>query len=706
MTELRTIIIDGQEVEVDPNLALIQACEQVGIEIPRFCYHERLSIAGNCRMCLVEVVGGPPKPAASCHMQVKDLRPGRNGEPPEIKTNSPMVKKAREGVMEFLLINHPLDCPICDQGGECDLQDQAMAYGGASSRFLENKRSMDEIHLGPLIKTHMTRCIQCTRCVRFVTEVAGVPEMGCTGRGEDAEIISYLNQALTSELQGNVIDLCPVGALTSRPYAFTARPWELRKTESIDVMDALGANIRVDARGREVMRILPREHADVNEEWISDKSRFVWDGLRRQRLDTPYVRGADGKLKPASWEQAFAAIAAKAQGLKPEKMAAIAGDLASIEAMYSLKSLMLSLGSKNFDCRQDGAALPPTNPSAWLFNSTIAGVDAADAILLIGTNPRIESPVLNARLRRAWLSGAEIGSIGPQADLTYDCVPLGDGPSAFTDFDQTPFFQKLKNAERPMLIVGQGALARPDGVAVLGAAMQLADVVGAVQEDWSGFSVLHTAAARVGGMAIGFTPHHDVETGVQSDTPTGRHVEAILDGAKSGVVQLLFLLGADEVDLSKTKKAFVVYQGSHGDAGAMAADVILPGAAYTEEPGLFMNTEGRAQIANRASFPPGEARENWAILRALSAAMGKPLPFDSFEALRAALFADHPGIAEAIDAPMRAAWSPLPAGDMTAAPFVSPVGDFYLTNPIARASETMAALSKQAAEMAAPIAAE
>ncbi|MBX2856034.1 MAG: NADH-quinone oxidoreductase subunit NuoG [Rhodobacteraceae bacterium] len=704
MSDLKKIVIDGNEIEVDGAMTLIQACEEAGIEIPRFCYHERLTIAGNCRMCLVEVVGGPPKPAASCAMQVRDLRPGPEGQPPVVKTNSPMVKKAREGVMEFLLINHPLDCPICDQGGECDLQDQAMAYGVDMSRFKENKRSMDEIHLGPLIKTHMTRCIQCTRCVRFATEIAGVPEMGCTGRGEDAEIISYLNQALTSELQGNVIDLCPVGALTSRPYAFTARPWELRKTETIDVMDGLGANIRVDARGREVMRIMPREHADVNEEWISDKSRFVWDGLRRQRLDKPYVRGADGKLKPASWEAAFAAIAEKAKATAPEKIGAISGDLATVEAMFALKQLMTSLGVKNLDCRQSSAALPPTNPSAWLFNSGVAGVDQADVILLIGTNPRKESPVLNARLRRAWLNGAQIGLIGEQADLTYDYALLGSGPSAFNGFDQTEFFKALQAAERPLVIVGEGAAARPDGASVLGTAMQLAEVVGAVKEGWAGFSMLHPTAARVGGMAVGFVPHQN-DDGALSDTPTGRDTLAILDGAKNGVIEMVYLLGADEIDMTKLDKAFVVYQGSHGDAGAMAADVILPGAAYTEESGLFVNTEGRPQLAAAATTPPGDARENWAILRALSGALGKPLPYNSLQALRAALWAAHGDLAT-LGVPMTAEWRPLPAGEMIPALFASPVDDFYFTNPIARASETMAELSKLAAARHTPMAAE
>ncbi|MEO1329705.1 MAG: NADH-quinone oxidoreductase subunit NuoG [Pseudomonadota bacterium] len=708
---MRTIIIDGQEVEVDGSLALIQACELAGIEIPRFCYHERLSVAGNCRMCLVEVVGGPPKPAASCHMQVRDLRPGRNGEPPEVKTNSPMVKKAREGVMEFLLINHPLDCPICDQGGECDLQDQAMAYGVDFSRFQEQKRSMDEIHLGPLIKTHMTRCIQCTRCVRFVTEVAGVPEMGCTGRGEDAEIISYLDQALTSELQGNVIDLCPVGALTSRPYAFTARPWELRKTETVDVMDGLGAAIRVDAKGREVMRILPREHAAINEEWLSDKSRFVWDGLRRQRLDRPYVRDAEGRLKPASWGQAFDAIAAAAKGLKGDEIAAIAGDLAPVEAMFALKELMVSLGSTHFDCRQDGAALPAANPAAWLFNSTVEGIEAADVILLVGTNPRLESAVLNARIRKAWLAGAEIAAIGPKSDLTYDHAWLGAGPDVLAamlaDPEQIPAV--LKNAKRPLVILGQGALSRPDGAAVLGTAMSFAEKIGAIQPatdeepGWTGFSVLHTAAARVGGLAVGFTPHHQApdEHGLDvSVAPTGRDVAGILEGAREGAIKLVYLLGADEIDMNALGDAFVVYQGSHGDAGAGQADVVLPGAAWTEESGLFLNTEGRPQLALEVGLPPGEAKANWAILRALSEPLGKKLPYDSVEAVRSALFERRPWIGESIGTAPAMPWRAEAPGAVSDAPFASPVKDYFLTNPIARASVVMAELSKAAADRA------
>ncbi len=684
MTELRTIIIDGIEVEADPGLTLIQACEQVGVEIPRFCYHERLSIAGNCRMCLIEVVGGPPKPAASCHMQVKDLRPGPDGQPPQIKTNSPMVKKAREGVMEFLLINHPLDCPICDQGGECDLQDQAMAYGVDFSRFREPKRAVDEIHLGPLVKTEMTRCISCTRCVRFITEVAGVPEMGQTGRGEDSEIVSYLNAALTSEMQGNVVDLCPVGALTNRPYAFTARPWELTKTQSIDVMDALGSNIRVDVRGREVMRILPRNHDGVNEEWLADRSRYVWDGLRRQRLDKPYVR-IDGKLKPASWGEAFAAIADAAKDAGAD-IAAIAGDLAPVEAVWALKGLMDGLGSNRYDCRQDGAALPPGNRSGYVGTAAIDDIDTAERILIVGSNPRIEAPVLNSRLRKAWINGAEFALVGEAADLTYTYTHIGPGPEALQQVVEMGGDDEIKG-RASLVIVGQGALCRPDGAAVLAAAQKIA------AQTESGLLVLHTAAARVGAMDLGFT--HE------------RGAAGALDGAK-----LVFNLGADEIDmaLKDSGGTFMVYQGSHGDRGAHRADVILPGAAYTEQSGIYVNTEGRPQMANRAGFPPGDAREDWAILRALSAELaaaelGQTLPFNSLAQLRTALFEAHPHLG-ALDQVPENEWTPVAAGTMTDAPFASSVANHYLVNPVARASQVLADQSRLAAERNQPMAAE
>jgi len=688
--------VDGKEIEVPDHYTLLQAAEEAGAEVPRFCFHERLSIAGNCRMCLVEVKGGPPKPAASCAMGVRDLRPGPNGEPPEVFTNTPMVKKAREGVMEFLLINHPLDCPICDQGGECDLQDQAMAFGVDASRYHENKRAVEDKYIGPLVKTIMTRCIHCTRCVRFTTEVAGISELGLIGRGEDAEITTYLEQAMTSELQGNVIDLCPVGALTSKPYAFQARPWELTKTESIDVMDAVGSAIRVDSRGREVMRIMPRINEAVNEEWISDKSRFVWDGLRTQRLDRPYVRKGK-KLQPASWAEAFAAIRDAVSKTSGEKIGAIAGDLATVEEMYALKALMASLGSANIDCRQDGAALnPAAGRAGYIFNPTIDGIEDADAVLIIGSNPRFEASVLNARIRKRWrLGDLPVGVIGEVGDLRYDYELLGAGAETLSQLadGSIKFHSVLKKAKRPLIIVGQGALARADGAAVLSLAAKLATDVKAVSEDWNGFAVLHTAAARVGGLDLGFVPGAG-----------GKDVAGMM-----GALDVLFLLGADELEMNAIGSAFTVYIGSHGDAGAHRADVILPGATYTEKSGTFVNTEGRVQMANRAGFAPGEAKEDWAILRALSDVLGEKLPFDSLAQLRAKLYADFPHFA-AIDEIAPGKPTDITAlvkkpGKLTKAPFASPVKDFYLTNPIARASAVMAECSalardgfKQAAE--------
>jgi NADH-quinone oxidoreductase subunit G len=652
MSDLKKVVIDGTEVEVDGAMTLIQACEVAGVEIPRFCYHERLTIAGNCRMCLVEVVGGPPKPAASCAMQVRDLRPGPEGQPPVVKTNSPMVKKAREGVMEFLLINHPLDCPICDQGGECDLQDQAMAYGVDFSRFREPKRASDDLDLGPLVETHMTRCISCTRCVRFTTEVAGIHQMGQTGRGEDAEITSYLGETLDSNMQGNIIDLCPVGALVSKPYAFTARPWELTKTESIDVMDALGSNIRVDTKGREVMRLLPRNHDGVNEEWISDKTRFVWDGLRKQRLDTPYIR-ENGKLRKAGWGEALTAVAA---AMKGKKVAGLVGDLASVEAAFALKQLVEGQGG-NVECRTDDAKLPAGNRSGYVGNAAIEDIDAAQTILLIGTNPREESPVLNARLRKAWSRGANISRVGAPVDLTFDVIELGTDRAAL---------EGVKATEGALVIIGQGALNEADGEAVLAAAMAVAAK--------GKLLVLHTAAGRVGAM----------------------DVNAVTDGGMAAAIEgadVIYNMGADEVDVAAGP--IVIYQGSHGDRGAHRADIILPSAAYTEENGLFVNTEGRPQLALRASFAPGEAKENWAILRALSAELGATLPYDSMSALRSAIVAAHPHLGD-IDVVAENAWRPLKPKKMGKADFRNSVTDYYLTNPIARASSLMAELSANA----------
>ena len=673
--------VDGKEIEVPDHFTLLQAAEAAGAEVPRFCFHERLSIAGNCRMCLVEVKGGPPKPQASCAMGVRDLRPGPNGEAPEMFTNTPMVKKAREGVMEFLLINHPLDCPICDQGGECDLQDQAMAFGGDKARYQENKRAVEDKDIGPLIKTVMTRCIHCTRCVRFTTEVAGITEMGLTGRGEDAEITTYLEKALTSELQGNVIDLCPVGALTSKPYAFAARPWELTKTETVDVMDAVGSAIRVDTRGREVMRIMPRVNEAVNEEWISDKTRFVWDGLRTQRLDQPYVRKS-GKLKPATWAEAFAAIAKAVSKTTGEKIGAIAGDLASVEEIYALKQIMAALGSPNMDCRQDGAALDPAKGRAgYIFNPTIEGIEAADALLLIGANPRMEAAVLNARIRKRWRMGNfPIASIGEMGELRYDYERLGAGPESLAELadGKGKFAAVLKKAARPMILIGQGALARADGAANLALAAQIAVNCGAVKDGWNGFAVLHTAAGRVGGLDLGFVPGKG-----------GRDASAMM-----GAMDVLFLLGADELAMDRIGTAFTIYIGSHGDAGAHRADVILPGAAWTEKSGTYVNTEGRVQMTNRAGFAPGDAREDWAILRALSAELGHALPFNSLSGLRKALYAQYPHFAAigeiAAGSGETIAAMAKKTGKSGKAPFASAVKDFYLTNPIARASRVMA----------------
>jgi NADH-quinone oxidoreductase subunit G len=691
----KQIIIDGKLIEADDGLTLIQACELAGIEIPRFCYHERLSIAGNCRMCLVEVQGNP-KPVASCAMGVGDLPPNKDGSPKIVNTNTPMVKKAREGVMEFLLINHPLDCPICDQGGECDLQDQAMAYGLGGSRFVENKRAVDEKYIGPLIKTFMNRCIHCTRCVRFMTEVAGVEELGAIGRGEDMEITTYLERGMMSELSANVNDLCPVGALTHRPWAFAARPWELTKTESIDVMDAVGSAIRVDTRGREVVRILPRDNDAVNEEWISDKTRCIVDGLRVQRLDRPYVR-KNGRLEPASWGEALAAVAQKLKSAPAARVGAIAGDLAAAEEMFALKDLLTRLGVQNFDCRQDGAKLDPgLGRASYLFNTTIAGIERADALLLVGTNPRLEAAVLNARIRKRWRQGGfAIGLVGQQADLTYSYTYLGAGPQTLKEIadGKHAYCKELKEAARPMVIVGSAAAARPDGGAVLSLAARIAlDAMAGKDGEWNGFNVLHAAASRVAGLDLGFVP-----------ASGGLDAARMLAAMGRGELDLLYLLGADEIDLSARGSTFIVYQGTHGDAGAQVADVILPGAAYTEKSGTYVNTEGRAQMTNRAAFTVGEAKEDWTIVRALSALVGATLPYDSLPALRSAMYKEAPCLArlDTVDPADISGVEQLAGrgGTPGTEPFGVAIADYYLTNPIARASAVMAELSALKAGM-------
>ncbi|HRK19318.1 MAG TPA: NADH-quinone oxidoreductase subunit NuoG [Hyphomicrobiaceae bacterium] len=675
----KKLIIDGQEIEVEDGLTLLQACEQAGVEVPRFCYHERLSIAGNCRMCLVEVVG-MPKLQASCALGVNDLPPNRDGSPKVINTTSPVVKKAREGVMEFLLINHPLDCPICDQGGECDLQDQAMAYGVGRSRYDENKRAVEEKNLGPLIKTMMTRCIQCTRCVRFMTEVAGVEELGAIGRGEDMEITTYLERGMYSEMSANVADICPVGALTHRPTAFNARPWEMVKTETIDVMDAVGSAITVQTRGRDVMRILPRNNDDVNEEWISDKTRHVADGLRTQRLDQPYVRDG-GRLRPASWDEAIALVGAKLRETPASRIGAIAGDMATAEEMFALKDLFTRLGSANVDCRQDGSRLDGSaGRASYIFNPTIAGIEQADAVVLIGTNPRVEAPILNARiLKRYRQTGVFVGVVGARCDLNYPCTHIGAGPESIGSIAAA----LPPGAKSVVFIVGSAVAARPDGLAVLSSAVKAAQAVGAIRDGWNGFGVLQTVASRVGGLDVGFVP--------------GKGGKTAQDMA-SGGVDVLYLLGADEMDLAKARSSFVIYQGSHGDAGAHRADVILPGSAYTEKTGIFVNLEGRVQSTKKAAAAPGLAKDDWAIIRAVSAAAGKTLPYDSFDALRAALFKAVPHMARigAIspgDTGQAVTGLTGSAGAVTAQPFGQAVSDFYMTNPVARASSVMAELS-------------
>ena len=646
--------VDGVEIEVPQGATVLQACELAGKEIPRFCYHERLTIAGNCRMCLIEVKPGPPKPQASCALPAADNQ--------EIITNSALVKKAREGVMEFLLINHPLDCPICDQGGECDLQDQAIAYGRGHNRFAENKRAVTEKYMGPVVKTIMTRCIHCTRCVRFAEEVAGVEEIGAINRGENMEITSYLEGAVTSELSGNVVDLCPVGALVSKPYSFEARPWELRKIPGIDVMDAVGSNIRIDARQREVMRALPRINEDVNEEWISDKTRHAVDGLLRRRLDRPWIR-RNGKLQPATWAEAFEAIAAQLKGAAGDQVAGIAGDLQDLESIYALQQLLRSYGSNLHECRQDGALFDVSTPSAYRFNSTIAGIETAPAILLIGSNPRWEAPLVNTRIRKAVKAGARVFQIGEQVDLTYPATWLGNDLSLLGNLPQE-VGEAFQGKEGAAVIVGMGALVHSNAY---DAARAAAGALGAT------FNLLHIAASRVGALDLGFS--------------TRGGIAALR--ARAGALKALFLLGADETDLSAFASTFTVYIGTHGDNGVKVADVILPAAAYTEKHGTYVNLEGRVQLSEKAVDAPGEAREDWTILRALSDVLGHVLPFDDLSQLRAAMAAEkqHLGVTGLHDfGPLAAPAGPAPSvsGEIT-----YPIDDFYLTNPIARSSPTL-----------------
>ncbi|MBK7361591.1 MAG: NADH-quinone oxidoreductase subunit G [Micavibrio sp.] len=663
------LTINGIEIEVEKGTSILQAAEQLGVEIPRFCYHDKLSVPANCRMCLVQVEGGPPKPVASCAMAC--------GDGMIVHTESDMVKKARKGVMEMLLINHPLDCPICDQGGECDLQDQAMAYGFDRSRFYENKRAVPDKELGPLIKTSMNRCINCTRCVRFAEEVAGTPVLGQFHRGEEAEIGTFIDQLVKTELSGNLIDVCPVGALTSKPYAFKARAWELRKTETIDVHDALGSNIRVDVRGREVMRVLPRLHEDINEEWIDDRTRFAYDGLQRGRIDRPYIRDEkSGKLIEATWDEAFATIAARMKGVRGVESAGLVGDMADLESIVALKDFLTYLGSPNMDCRTDGSSFDVNERSGYLFNSTIAGIEQADAILLVGTNPRWEATLVNARIRKMYLEKRiKVAVVGEAADLTYPYEHLGNGPDAVEK--SRMFFGK---AEKPMMIVGSGAFMREDGVAVHHALREIAVKSGVVKDGWNGFNILHRAASRVGALEAGFVPQKK-----------GKNFHEILEGTKNGTIKMLYLLGADEFDARSQIgwQTFVIYQGHHGDHGAARADIVLPGAAYTEKDAIYVNTEGRPQLAKRAASTPGEAREDWKIIRALSAHLGVKLAYDTSVQLRQRIAHEWPHLVD-INVIKPAKWAEFgEKGKHQKESFRSPVRNFYLTNAICRASETM-----------------
>lgn len=668
--------INGTEIDVPAGTSILQASEILGYEIPRFCYHDRLSVPANCRMCLVEVKGAP-KPVASCAMAC--------GENMEVLTDSPLVKKSRRGVMEMMLINHPLDCPICDQGGECDLQDQAFGYGFDRSRYTEDKRAKVDPDLGPIIKTVMTRCIQCTRCIRFSEEIAGVSDLGMVNRGEDAEITTFIEKAIHSELSGNLVDVCPVGALTSKPYAFTARPWELRKTDSIDVQDAVGSNIRVDVRGNEVLRVLPRLNEDVNEEWISDKTRYAIDGLKRARLDKPYVRdSATGALREASWETALSVVAEKLLTTAPEKMAAMVGALNDTESMLALKDLMVSLGVKNLDCRTDGTLFDVSQRAGYLFNSTIAAIEQADVILLVGTNPRWEAPLVNARIRKAFVAKrVKVGVIGEQRDLTYPVTYIGSGPESLAG--EHAFFDLIKKAERPLMIVGQGAFLRPDGEAVHAALHDFAESFSFVKEGWNGFNMLHIYASRVGALDIGFVPQE-----------AGLNAYGILGATQNNAIDLLYLLGVDEFNVGASigKDTFVIYQGHHGDQGAARADVILPGVAYTEKDGLYVNTEGRVQLAKKAVSPLGQAREDWKILRALSDKISKPLPYNTLAQLRARLVAEFAQFGK-IGQTLQASWTSFgKEGQVRNHPFHSPIDNFYMTNSISRSSKTMAACTE------------
>lgn len=686
------IVINETELDVPGHYTLLQACELAGVEIPRFCFHERLSVAGNCRMCLVELKGAP-KPVVSCAYAVQDCRKGPNGEPPVVRTGSGVTDKARKGVLEFILLNHPLDCPICDQGGHCDLQDQAMAYGYEGSRSREEKRSVREKYLGPLIRTAMNRCIHCTRCVRFATEVAGVPDLGTTGRGEHMEITSYLEHAMQSELQGNVADLCPVGALVHKPQSYQARSWELHKVESTDVMDALGSSISVCVRGDQVLQIEPRLCETINEEWISDKTRYVVDGLLERRLDTPLIK-QDGAFRSISWEDAFACIVEKFRKTRQKRIGAIAGDLSALEELFALKLLMQSLGVHNIDCRDPGEWVEPSwGRSAYLFNPMISGVEEADVMLLVGVNPRLDASMLNVKIRKRWLSGhLTIGLVGEKVDLTYSYDYLGNTTEQLMDVlkGKHSFAQSLRTARRPIIVIGQDVFSNTQLQPVAGLCARLALEYGLVREGWNGFAVLHRHASRVGALDLQFVPK-----------PGALGSDAMSLGKD---IDVLYNLGNDRFDISPGP--FVIYQGTHGDRGAQRADLILPGATYVEKNAFYLNTEGRLLSVNRAIFPPGQAKEDWAILRALSGYLGKPFGFDRLSELRQVLFTQYPRLIETkpeTDEVAKSALLELAKFDTTTEGMTIPIveNEYYLSNVLSRASKTLqecAALRKARAD--------
>ncbi|MDF2965822.1 MAG: nqo3 [Rickettsiaceae bacterium] len=668
--------INGQEIEVEDGLTVIQACEQLGIEIPRFCYHEKLSIAGNCRMCLVEVEKAP-KPVASCAMPI--------AEGMIVHTDTEKVRKAREGVMEFLLINHPLDCPICDQGGECDLQDQAMTYGRGTNRFDENKRSVKDKYMGPLVKTHMTRCIQCTRCIRFATEVAGIEEIGAIGRGEHMEVTTYVEKTLQSELSGNIIDICPVGALTSKPYAFKARSWELKKTESIDVLDAVGSNIRIDTRGLEVMRILPKVNEDINEEWISDKTRFAYDGLKYQRLDRPYIR-ENGRLRPASWNEALELAAKKLGSTEGSRIAAIAGTLADTETLFALKLLFEKLGSKNLDANQFGYRFDLAKRGNYLFNTTLAGINDADFCLLIGANPRQVAPTLNARIKGTTRRGLKVARIGEVDNQTYPVIELGESPTILNEIlaGKHELSKILAKSKNPMFIIGDAVLTRSDSVTIQETVYQICQKYNAIRSDWNGFNILHNHASMVGALDIGFYP-----TGQLKSTA------GFLTAIEAGKIDVVYLYGADEIDPKKLGNTFVIYQGHHGDRSANRADLILPGAAYTEKNAIYVNLEGRAQKARSALFPPGEAREDYVIVKQIAEILSYDLGFNNLPELRA-LMTEAVNSLKDID---KVSSNDISFGEIDGEIADKPLKkikfNFYMTDPISRSSKTMAKCSQE-----------